>query len=207
MIKSFRLYLNLLSSLSSAVDQADYVSKAASTFSTTETALKEDLQRAKNHPVLSSPVPVAPNDPTARDAFTRTEITLALFLLYPKLRNLLPELIPPDEPFAAAVYEVLKSLPEGSSGPIQHLLSPEDAERLSILQLFAEFHGFADWGESLAVREIRNNCGHANREMLQRKQREISQKLIEARNAGRIAEEAQLSTQYQEVLKLAKMAS
>lgn len=201
--------LDLLTVLPSAVDQTAYITKAAGAFGTTETALKEDLQHMKNAP----PIPISPSgdavtEAAARDAFTRTEIALALFLLYPNLRNLLAELIAPDETFSATLYAAIKSVPEEQPlNAAEFDLSPENRERLSILQLFAEFHGFADWGESLAVREIRKSCALANREMLQKKQKDLSRQLIAARSAGRVTEEAQLSTQYLQVLKLSKMAS
>ena len=102
----------------------------------------------------------------------------------------------------------MKKFPDDQKIAVDALdLSVEHRERAGILQLFCEEHGFAEWSESLSFREIRKNIQSANREILRRKQRELSQKLIDARKAGRVAEEAQLSTQYQQILKLAKMAS
>ena len=85
-------------------------------------------------------------------------------------------------------------------------LSEESAERAGILSLYCEHHSFDLWGEGLAKREVHGNIQRANRETLRRKQQEISQKLLEAHKAGKSAEEAQLNTQYQQILKLAKMA-
>jgi hypothetical protein len=85
-------------------------------------------------------------------------------------------------------------------------LAPEQKERAAILLVFCEHHGFADWSESLAVREVRKNCAQANREILRTKQQEITKRLLAARTAGEKEEEALLRNEYQEVLKLMKMS-
>ena len=85
-------------------------------------------------------------------------------------------------------------------------LPTEYTERASILLLWCEHHGFAGWSEGLAAREVRKNCAVGNHEILKKKQVEIAELLKKARNEGNTAEESRLSTQYGQVLKLAKMA-
>ncbi|MBI3618447.1 DNA primase [Candidatus Peregrinibacteria bacterium] len=198
--------LLLLQALPLAVEREEYLGKASAVFGTSEGALKEDLYQLHSRERRPFPDRVA-EEPSKHEAFSKVEIALALFLLYPHLRSLLIELIPPEEGMAAALYAAIKSASDSAPLMIDLLNLPlEHRERASILHLYAEDHGFADWSESLAIREIRRNCGSANREQLRRKQQEITGKLLAARVEGRKDEEAILAIQYQEVLKLGKMA-
>ena len=139
------------------------------------------------------------------DHFSPLEIALGLFTIYPQHRALFPELIEPEGGFTEALHHSIRSLPpEGAWTP--ESLPEEHRERAKILSLFCEVHGFADWSDGLAIREIRKNCMRANRLILKIKQLQIAQQLKEAHAQGKAVEEAQLSTQYQQVLKLAKMA-
>src|SRR3990167_156470 len=58
--------LSLLSSLQTAVERTDYLSRASSVFGTTETALQEDLQSLAARKVVPSPPP-ASEEPKTRD--------------------------------------------------------------------------------------------------------------------------------------------
>jgi len=196
--------LPLLDTLVSSVEQGHYIARIATALGSTETAVRDDLKRL---PRFSPPAHEQDSSAGEKsDHFSPIEIALGLFLVYPQHRSLLPELIAPEGGFAGALYEALKDAPE-QNGSVQALpLPPEHRDRAAILHLFCEVHGFLDWSESLAVREIRKNCQRANHITLKLKQLEIAQLLKEARVDGRSAEEAQLSTQYQQVLKLAKMA-
>jgi DNA primase len=203
--------LPLLRVLPSALEQEHYLGKLAALLCTTETALGEDLRRIPDLP----PPPKESGAPSGtpagegaskQGAFSRAEIVLGLILLFPQHRGLLAELIEPEEGTAAALHRALRSRGDGEdlSGGLD-LLSGEERERVGILQLFCEHHGFAEWSESLALQEIRRNCAAANREFLQRKQQEIARRLLEAHRSGKATEEAQLQTQYQQVLKLSRM--
>lgn len=201
--------LPLLEAVPLAVERADAIARTAAVLGTTETALRDDLAtfHAENKRVDILPPPVPAREHPPRDTFSRVETTLGLFLLYPRLRSLMSELIAPEEGMAKALYDALKQAPEEERlTPDMLDLSSEHRERVAILQLFAEVHSFGDWSETHATREIRRNCMIANREVLRSKQQEISRELQEARAAGRRAEEERLSTQYQQILKLAKMA-
>ena len=139
--------------------------------------------------------------------FMSVEVVLGLFILYPHLRKYLEELILPESDFALCLYGALKEAPEGPTLTEEMLNIPEEhRERTKILQLYCENH-FMGWSDTLAIQEICSNCSQANRETLRLKQRELSQKLLQAHREGKNAEAAQLSTQYQQILKLAKMAS
>ncbi|MEI8230631.1 MAG: DNA primase [Candidatus Peregrinibacteria bacterium] len=193
--------LPLLQSVVSSVEQSHYIGLTAQLLGTTESALREDLQRVSIVPSTRQESQVS--FAVSVDHLSPMEIVLGLFLVYPQHRALLPELIPPDEGFAQHLFQFLKSTIAEEEVVA---LSQEDQERAGILQLFCEVHGFADWSENMALREIRKNCQRANRITLKVKQLEITGRLKEAHMQGKFAEEAQLSNQYQQILKLAKMA-
>jgi len=199
-------FLPLLDRISLATEREHYLGKLAGMLGTTETALKEDLKKIPKQ-IIGTPS-VSEVKETEQLAFSTTEIVLALFFLYPSLRNLMDEMIAPDEGFAGALYQAVKEAPDEKQLTLEMLNLPEEFnEKASILLLFCEHHSFTEWSEGLAAREIHGNCLRSNRELLKIKQQEIAQKLFEARKTGKTAEEAQLSTQFQQVLKLAKMAS
>lgn len=194
----------LLDALVSSVEQGHYIARIAAAIGSTETAVRDDLKRL---PQFSPPVPEATGDESGKsDVFSPIEIVLGLFLVYPQHRMLLPELIEPEGGFASVLYQALKAAPGGKIDVQTLTLTTEQRERTAILQLFCEMHGFQDWSDSLATREIRKNCQRANHITLRLKQLQIAQRLKEAHAEGHAVEEAQLSTQYQQVLKLAKMA-
>jgi DNA primase len=197
--EALRRLLPLLNALPSAVERSDYVAKAASVFGTTQGALDDDLRSA------AADIPVRPSDSVhaaaldATDLFSSAEIALGLFLCYPKLLHLLPELIPPETGPAAALYAALRDRPDAL---------PDDVrEPAAVLALYCEQHQFHDWSDVLAAREIRKHCKRANREMLRIKQEEITRRLIDAQRSGKVSDEVQLQNQYQQVLRLMKMAS
>ena len=197
--------LPLLDSVSTEVEKAHYLARSAAVLSTTETALIDDLAKAKKEP-LPQKKPVQ-KDVSTKEGFSKMEITLGLFLLYPLHLELIQQLIEPKEGFCGALYEALKSQKPVEKLTVEMLDLPQEyAERASILYMFCEHHNLSTWTESLALQELKKNCLNANREMLKKKQREIVQQLAEARKAGRKAEEEQLNTQYHHVLKLAQMS-
>jgi DNA primase len=193
--------LPLLAVLPTAVEREQYLRMFAAVFGSSEVALQEDLQRLAQ-PSSAMPAGVAPSASERVSPFSPIEVTLTLFVLYPRLRHLLSELIAPQEGFPAALHAALQAA--GDAGDLP--MVDDHRERLGVLLLFCEQHGFHEWAESLALSEIRRNCDRANRFTIIGKQREITTKLIEARREGKVAEEAQLQTQYQQVLKLSRMA-
>lgn len=135
------------------------------------------------------------------DAYTRTEVTLGIFLLYPNLWHLLPQLIRPDVEFGAVLYDAMltqKDLPERERPPLD--LPQDMKDKVAILQLYCEEHGFADWSEANAIREINKNCLLANRELLDRKKEDVLRKMREAQVAGLADQERALAAEYGEVL-------
>lgn len=197
--------LRLLSALPFAVEQNAYVEKAAAIFRTTPTVLQDDMRRFASEPKIAPRPQPAPQSSEKDATFSRAEITLCLFLLYPKLQALLSELIRPEQEFAAALYDALKSATPGVKLDALEL-SQAHREKASILMLFGEEHGFTEWSESLAIREIRKNCLHANQEMLQEKLQEIGKKLRVAQAARNAAEEALLKNQFEQVRRLLHIA-
>lgn len=204
---ALRRLLGLLGALSSSVERKDYLSKAASVFRTTETALAEDLARAGQELPSQRSIVVQSSAADSRDLFTTLEITLGLFLCYPQLRHMIHELIVPEDGMAASIFAVLRDIPPQQDASLRNLsLPPEHRERVAVLMLYCEQHQFNDWSETLATREIRKHCRQSNRETLRQKQEEITRRLLDARRDGKTAEEVQLQNKYQQVLKLMKMA-
>ena len=202
-----------------------YLSEAARILGTTETALRDDLMtaisgqrlalRKTNIAPFSSSAPASTPVPAANvAAFSKAEIALGMLLLYPQLHNLLSEMIPPSNGLAAELFATVKKrAPESQQSDAMPVtstslgISAEFVERAGILQLFCEEHAFADWSQSMAAREIRKNLKAANQEILWVKQAEVKERLVQAHRDGKRAEEAQLETQYQQLLKLTKMAT
>lgn len=196
--------LHLLSAVPTAVERAHYLEQAASALRTSTVALEDDLKSARAQQPIARPAP----QPTERsDLFSSLEFALALLLIHPRCRTLLPELIVPEEPAHAALYAALQSAGEGEIVIDTLDIEAPARERIRILQLYCEEQGFAEWSESTAEREIRRNCLTANRDYLRRKQQEITKRLVEAKRAGSSAEESELQAQFTELLKLAKMAN
>ncbi len=206
---ALRRVLQLVNGLSSTVEKQDYLSKAAALFQTTEAALQADLVSAGREvlPRHAVPAPVA-QTADERDLFSSLEIALGLFLCYPQLRQLLRELIEPEEGTPAILYKAIRDLPaEQELRPETLDIPQEHRERASVLALYCESHGFNEWSDVLAAREIRKHCKRANRDLLHAKQQQITQKLVEAQRLGKASDEVQLQNQYQQVLRLMKMAS
>ncbi len=199
--------LRLVRSLPSAVERNDYLRKAAAVFQTTETALQQDLQ-AMQTATVSAPRKQEAVRVSPAELFSSSEIVLGLFCLYPQLRHLLSELIIPQEGLAAALYTSVKDAPADAAHLKAEDLGLEKSfeERVGVLLLYLEDHNLSEWSESMAAREIKNNCRQANREYLRVRQQEIARKLVDARMRGERDEEASLQNQYQELLKLMQKA-
>lgn len=199
--------LPLLQSISSSTERAHAIRSAATALGATETSLTDDLRSFEQHPAMTvTPKKAAAATHTA-SLFSSAELTLGLLLLYPRNTGLIEEMIEPEDAFSRSLYRsIKKALYSSESTAIDALqdLTDEERHRAGILLLYCEESEFASWNESVAVREIRHNCKASNRELLQRRQKEITHKLVEARKAGSSADEVQLTAQYQELLKLGK---
>lgn len=201
--------LSLIESIATATERTHAVRQAAVALSTTETALFDDLQKfEKNAPVMAKVSHAA--QVNVATLFSSAELTLGLFLLYPRNIALLEEMIPPEGGFAEELYRALKTV--ASVGPSPEIdietleLSDEEKKQTRILELYCEENGLANWSESLATREVRHNLKNANREMLMHRQKDITRRLLEARKNGHKEEESELTTQYQQILELARMS-
>lgn len=198
--------LPLLHALPSAVERRHYLERAAVILATTATALEEDLVRHAGTP--SPRRQPSPSEAPKPVPFSRGELALSLFLLYPQLLEYLQELIPPTEGVAAALCRSFQELKNPKDCTLNALaLSSQERERVGLLLLYCEEMGFADWSQSKAIKELKFHCRLANRDTILSAQREISRKLLEAKERRDSFEEEQLKVQYQEVLKLAKMAA
>ncbi len=198
----------LLQSLGTSMERSHYIAQTAAVLRTTEKSLEEDLSR------MTSKTPDRPAkqgvESEKPSPFSCTEISLGLFLLYPQFTGFLRELIAPEDPFCAALYQCLSSLPEGRERLTPEdfaALTPEHRERAGILQLFCEHHGFTNWSDEFARREVRAHARRANHDLIRERQKTIATALLQAQQSGKTMEMERLMIQYQEVIKLAKMAS
>ena len=199
----------LLQAIASSVEREHELKRAAEALATTPTALQEDMERFSLQ--MTRPQAAVTEEQGAHrksETFLPIDIALGIIVLHPQLRASLFELIPPEEGFSLVLFEAIRDLPQDALLSLEALpLPPEYMERAAILLLFCEHHGFREWSQSVAVRELRHNCQRANRDFLKQKQNEISQQLLLANKEGKTAEAQQLSNQYQQLLKLAKMAA
>jgi len=196
--------LPLLQSLSSSTERTHAVRDAAAALGTTEMSLTDDLKKFEQGGGHVKVLTQKLNETSTM--FTSAELTLGLFLTYPRNITLLAEMIAPEEGLAAVLYQALKLVPANHlTVTLAELgLGEEDYRRAGILLLYCEENGFSQWSDSIAIREIRRNCRTANREQLQRKQKDITQRLLEAKRRGESQTEAELAVQYQQLLQLSQ---
>ena len=197
--------LPLLESIPSATERAVWVERAAAAMSTTVTAMQEDLNAFETSNKTKAAHAVAAPVVGGSNPYSTLELALGLLMLYPAQRALVDELIAPEAGLALSLYEAVKRIPQGGEVDFS-ALEPDVQERARILLLFCEENGFSGWTDGIAAREIRLNCLNANREALRRKLQDITRDMMAARKGGKLAEEELLRTQYQQVLKLAKIA-
>ncbi|OGJ61583.1 DNA primase [Candidatus Peribacteria bacterium RIFCSPLOWO2_01_FULL_51_18] len=193
----------LLSAVQSSVELRAYLEKAAQNFGIVESEIAADFRKfksAEGRPLKKQPdLPAGP--------YSRQELTLGLALTYPQTRPLLKELIPLAEPLEKIRLHLIEASPEQEGGELipKIDIGESDRERLTVTALYCE-ENFPMWSESLAIREMRKMISATNRELMVRKQHEIISLLKEARSGGRSDDEARLLLQYQQLLKLSRMA-
>ena len=196
--------LGLLSALPMAVERTEYLAKTAATFGTTESALQDDLRAVQAQLHIKIPEQSAAKD--SFSLFSSVEITLGLLLLHPAFHLLLSELILPRKDLPRTCLRLSKKFPrEKNFIRTPGVIQGGSRARRDSRTLLRTSWIFGLVGRTCRTRDS-ENIQAANRDQLRTKQRELSQKLIDAKKGGRLAEEAQLSTQYQQILKLAKMA-
>lgn len=198
----------LLNAVPSATERTFMIRSAAAALATSETALTDDLQGFRQKQ-LQPRSQANPDTSSTADLFSSLELALGLFLLYPKNAVLLSELIAPETGFASALYTAMKKNADASASIELAALPLDDDTRhkASVLMLYCEENGFHEWNEAVSIRETRRNCQHANRELIHRKQQEITKRLLEARKSGNADDEKLLAVEYLEVLKLSKLAA
>jgi DNA primase len=196
--------LPLLRAITSSSERQNAVRQGAAVLGIQETALTDDLHRYEQAPYTITKT-AQTNLANTSTVYSSAELTIGLFLLYPRTIGILKEMIAPEEPFAAMLYNALMPHVDTADVTVDMLsLSDEDRERARILHLYCEENGFADWSESIAIREIRRNCFTANKEQLHRKQKDITRRMLEAGRAGKKAEQEALEAQYQQLLQLSR---
>ena len=202
---ALRTLLPLLSAVTSSVVRSHFLTRAAAVLGTTESALQEDLQTSVVEPSRKPQTETI--EVEKKDAFSRIEVALGMIMLHPSSKDQTNNLIEPDDGASKALYHALIEHKDGDVLTPETLdVSEADRERIAILYLYCEHHGFLEWSDSLARREIEKTIAQANREHVRVKQKEISKKILEANREGRIEDAAKLMEQYSQVLQLAKVA-
>lgn len=195
--------LPLLEAIVSSTERSHAIRDAARALSTTEATLLDDLRAfsaAPSQPRRTQTVTTTPAMP-----FSRAEIALGLLLVYPRNLRMIEEMILPEDPCAAALYQALLPHKDEQMISLDALDLPEEhRSRARILQLYCEDQGFSQWNDAVATRELQHNIRNANRDVLMKKQKEITERLMEAKKSGFSEQEAQLKTEYQHLLELSR---
>lgn len=198
----------LFDALATSVELRAYIEKACRLFQTMESELSADFNRWRN----ASRVPsrAREQEPIEKAPFTRYELCLGIGMVYSAHRPLLQELIPAEsevwEQLRLSIISAEKDL--SVKDIVDSLVTTNDAfrQQAHVLALYCE-ENFAHWSDVLAGRELKKLCMGANKDSILRRQTSLIEQLKVARQAGQIDDETRLLNQYQQVLKLAKMAS
>ncbi len=197
----------LLQSLPTSIELRAYLEKAAVEFGVVASELAEDFRAFTSRTMIPTRVQSKTED--VRAPCTTGEIALGLCVLYPVCRVHLAEMIPLDVPELETVRLALVSASvtlDASSILSTLSIDARMKERLQVVTLYCE-ENFPEWSESLAIKEVKKMCSAVNREIVVKRQIQLIVSLKEARASGRADEEAKLLTQYQQLLKLTKMAT
>lgn len=200
--------LPLISELQSAVEREAYIEKTAGLLGSTPNALMADLKRLeKRNVAVPKQNKEEKSERTDTLPFSVAELAIAISLLYPDHRDMLKELLPSErEDLVKVVALILEAADITSPGFVSSLpLEEEFKQQLSVAVLYCE-ENFSQWSQALARRELHKVCMTHNREIVRRKQQSIIEQLKAARKAGRKDEEVQLLTQFEQSMKLTKMA-
>lgn len=196
--------LPLILALPSTVEREHVITQAASIFQTTETALRADIARAMVPPSLQSQRVEVP--PMEDRVFSTVEIALGLLLLYPQHQALLADLIVPVDGMAKVLSDAIATANNAGSWDGTVIGIPEEfRERIGILQLFCEQH-FTEWTDALAIREIKCNIRMANQDTIRIRQKALKEEILRAKKDAKSEDVRRLEVQYQEVIKLRKLA-
>ncbi len=206
--EALRKALRLVNAIPSAVERMASVEKLEAAFRIPKSEIALEMQQLLTDVPRPRPLAPAAQKDRSRD-FSAVEIVLGMFLLYPRLRTLLPELIEPQDGFCAALYAAVRDAPADAIRltPETLMIPDEHRERAAILHLFSEESGFGDWSESLAQRELRRSVKAANKELLKSKLQDLTKRMLDARKAGSKADEVLLQEDYRKVLTLMQRQS
>lgn len=202
-VEAMRRVLPLIQSIASATERSYALRNAAGALATSETAFARDLQDyTKQSQRQKQPPP-----PQAGVQLSALEIVIGLAFTYPRHAVLLSLLIEPDDSFAKSVVGYVKGVDGKVHPSIAEIPLPEAViQKIALLALYCEQCGMGEWNEAVAAREIRGNCQLANKELIRRRQTELGRKLLQARASGEQEKLPLLENEYQELLKLARMA-
>lgn len=206
--KLLDLVLPLLASIPSATErsmQAEKISEVLKSPELTQTVILRDIDQLRSMGPHVKPKQESPKEQPV-SLFSGLEIVLGLFLHYPRHIHILRELVEPIEPFSRALYAGLMRAAETRDFSLNAIdLAAADKERAAILMLFCDDHDMAQWSDAVAQRELLRNVQNANREILRKKQQDIARQLALAHASGNMESEANLTSQYRELLERSKV--
>lgn len=197
----------LLDALPTSVELRSYIEKATQALGIVESELMNDFYHYRNSTRVASPKTQTAS--TQNAPFSRYELCLGIALQYPLQRPRLSELIPQEQSDCCVVSRAIEVLPPEHGAQeffVALECSAELREKLLTLSLYCE-ENFGHWSQQLASREMRKLCDGANRDAILDKQTFLIEALKKAKQAGDVDDEARILTQYQQVIKLARMAA
>lgn len=194
----------LLAALPTSTELRAYIEKAARKFGFVENEMRSDFQAWKMSQETRKPLA---KQSVQDSPYSKKELSIGFAFLYPVLRPLAAELILSESDPLSMVRDALLTAGNMSVADILMPLPMDATEKakLPVLALYCE-ENFPLWSDAVSVKEFRKIAMGANKEQMIRKQVDIVRGLKEARENGRPDEEARLLTQYQQLLKLTKMA-
>ena len=197
----------LFDALPTSIELRSYIEKTTQALGIVESELMNDFYRFRHSVRLSVSRPAEAIIDSA--PFTRFELCLGIALLYPMERQQLRELIPQESEEWNSVSLAIASLsPEDDGNALLSSLdcSEEMKNRLLALSLYCE-ENFVAWSRQVASRNLKKLCQSANKDVILRKQATLIEALKKAKQDGDTEDEKRILSQYQQVIKLSRMAT
>jgi DNA primase len=173
--------LPLVRMLPSAVERSHYIEKLAKLLGTSVANIEADLHshsQTSFHQFTATPEKSTPTE------FTAVDLALGAFLLFPKYKHLLKQLIVPDAELERSIYNAIESVSDFTQ--IADLpLADKAKERANIIALYCESLDWLTWSELLVSINIKKQCQFANQYIVKRKIAESNAALVSAEQAGK----------------------
>lgn len=195
--------LPLIKDIPSTVEKTHYIQLVANRLGVTPGAIEQDIANLHKVPTFSAHA-TQQKPKTIGAKFSRVDIVLGTFLLYPQHLQLLGQLIEPtSNDWHMRLYEALKAQAPNAHLTLEDLpLNEEDKQKASIVQLYCEDLEFGEWSEMMAGSHLKAQCKQANQYLLDIRLAENKIKLTEAEKTGNTAARDQLLQDQNAIFKL-----